>query len=60
MGHDAVRLGQWIKALKAAVGGLFHNDVGGPRLVPGTPPLLETGILIGEDGTPRGGTRPTT
>ena len=60
MGHDAVRLGQWIKALKAVVGGLFHNDVGGPRLVPGKPPLLETGILIDEDGTPRGGTRPTT
>lgn len=136
MGHDAVRLGQWIKALKVVVGGLkpreerpvgalglqdpapvgrvpshgeheftrikrswrwqdgfhdhkfrtpesearkweyvclnpvryhlvqrpeewpyggeiFYDDAAGPRLVPGTPPLLETGILIEKDGTPR-------
>ena len=145
-GHDAIRLGQWIKALKAVVGGLrpreerpvrapglqdatdvgrvsshgdheftrvqrawrwqdgyhdhkfrtpesesrkweyvclnpvraglvkrpeewpfggeiFYDDAGGPRLVRGTPPLLETGMLIEEnDGgtTPREGTRPTT
>jgi REP element-mobilizing transposase RayT len=36
-------------------GEIFHDDAGGPRLVPGTPPLLEIGILIEEDGTPRGG-----
>jgi len=57
-------------------GEIFYEDAGGPRLVRGTPPLLETGILIEEDGTPcggrsgtpdkgepespRGGTRPTT
>jgi REP element-mobilizing transposase RayT len=131
MGHDAIRLGQWIKALKAVVGGLcpagpapppgvpvgpvpspgvashpfiraartwrwqdghhdykfrtpesetrkweyvclnpvryelvkcpeewpfggeiFCDDAGGPRLVRGTPPLLETGILIAEKKTP--------
>jgi len=48
-------------------GEIFHDDAGGSRLVPGTPPLLEIGILIEEDGTPRGGrleppregTRPT-
>jgi REP element-mobilizing transposase RayT len=145
-GHDAIRLGQWIKALKAVVGGLerrvgarglqdaahvgpvsspgeheftrikrawrwqdgfhdhkfrtpesesrkweyvclnpvraglvkrpeewpfggeiFYEEAGGPRLVRGTPPLLETGMLIEENGTPREGnetpgkgTRPTT
>ena len=26
MGHDAIRLGQWIKALKAVVGGLKHRE----------------------------------
>jgi len=57
-------------------GEIFYEDAGGPRLVRGTPPLLETGILIEEDGTlcggrsgtpdkgesesPREGTRPTT
>ena len=57
-------------------GEIFYDDAGGPRLVRGTPPLLETGMLIdekggtpphedsgtaGEDrGTPREGTRPTT
>jgi REP element-mobilizing transposase RayT len=39
-------------------GEIFYDDAGGPRLVRGTPPLLETGILIEEDGTPREGTRP--
>ena len=57
-------------------GEIFYEDAGGPQLVRGTPPLLETGILVEEDGTlrggrlesraegepesPRGGTRPTT
>ena len=42
-------------------GEIFYDEAGGPRLVRGTPPLLETGMLIEEDGeTPRGGTRPTT
>jgi hypothetical protein len=57
-------------------GEIFYEDAGGPQLVRGTPPLLETGILIEEDGTMRGdraktppeagleplrkGTRPTT
>jgi len=41
-------------------GEIFYDDAGGPRLVRGTPPLLETGILIEEDRTPREGTRPTT
>ncbi|HEY5915569.1 MAG TPA: hypothetical protein VJA21_33715, partial [Verrucomicrobiae bacterium] len=128
MGYGAVRLGQWIKALKAVVGGLerravgpvaapggheftriprswrwqdgfhdhkfrtpesearkweyvclnpvryhlvsrpeewpfggeiFYGEEGGPKLVRGTPPLLETGMLIEDDGTPRGGTRLT-
>jgi putative transposase len=136
MGHEAVRLGQWIKAFKAVVGGLerrespapvgrvpprgvtgkpreftraervwrwqdgfhdhkfrtpesesrkweyiclnpvrsgfvkrpeewpfggeiFYDDAGGTRLVRGTPPLLETGMLL-EEETPREGTRPTT
>ena len=26
MGHEAVRLGQWIKALKAVVGGLERRE----------------------------------
>ena len=36
-------------------GEIFYDEVGGPRLVRGTPPLLETGMLIAEDGgtTPR-------
>lgn len=43
-------------------GEIFYDDTGGPRLVRGTPPLLETGLLIEEEGggTPREGTRPTT
>ena len=49
-------------------GEIFHGDADGPRLVSGTPPLLETGILIEKDGTPREnrseppreGTQPTT
>ena len=40
-------------------GEIFYDDAGGPRLVRGTPPLLETGMLI-EEETPREGTRPTT
>jgi hypothetical protein len=152
-GHDAIRLGQWIKALKAVVGGLerreerpvgtpglqhamptavgrvpphgeheftrikrawrwqdgyhdhkfrtcesearkweyvclnpvrygfvkrpeewpfggevFYDEASGPRLVRGTPPLLETGMLVEEERetlhegnkTPGKGTRPTT
>ena len=42
-------------------GEIFYDEAGGPRLVRGTPPLLETGMLVQEDGgTPREGTRPTT
>jgi REP element-mobilizing transposase RayT len=51
-------------------GEIFYDDAGRPRLVRGTPPLLEAGMLIEEDdgrtapregrGTPREGTRPTT
>jgi hypothetical protein len=49
-------------------GEIFCDDAAGPRVVPGTPPLLETGILIEKDATPRqgrsepprAGTRPTT
>jgi REP element-mobilizing transposase RayT len=38
-------------------GEIFYDDVGEPQLVRGTPPLLETGLLIEE--TPGQGTRPT-
>jgi len=40
---------------------IFYDDVGGPRLVRGTPPLLKKGMLVEEKGetTPRGDTRPT-
>ena len=41
-------------------GEIFYDEAGGPRLVRGTPPLLERGMLIEEGGTPREGTRPTT
>ena len=51
-------------------GEIFYDEAGGPKLVRGTPPLLETGILIEQnDGgttpregneTPGKGTRPTT
>jgi REP element-mobilizing transposase RayT len=42
-------------------GEIFYDEASGPRLVCGTPPLLETGMLIEEDGKmPREGTRPTT
>jgi putative transposase len=129
-GHDAVRLGEWIKALKAAVigrfagrvpvsgefkshdkitrlerawrwqdgyhdhkfrtpesesrkweyvclnpvryglvqrpeewpfgGEIYYDQAGGPVLVRGTPPLLETGLLIETaPKTPGEGTRPT-
>ncbi|MCU0785826.1 MAG: hypothetical protein MUF81_17645, partial [Verrucomicrobia bacterium] len=29
-------------------GEIFYEDAGGPRLVRGTPPLLETGLLVEE------------
>jgi hypothetical protein len=48
MGQDAVRLGQWVKALKAVVGGLERREeppVGSPRLQDATvgrvPPAAE-------------------
>jgi hypothetical protein len=49
-------------------GGEIFYDEAGPQLVRGTPPLLETGMLIEEEKTPRRrgnetpgkGTRPTT
>jgi hypothetical protein len=49
-------------------GEIFYDEAGGPSLVRGTPPLLETGMLIeegetpveNETKTPREGTRPTT
>ncbi len=43
-------------------GEVFYDGPSGPRLIRGTPPLLETGILVNEDGSvtsPGGGTRPT-
>jgi hypothetical protein len=33
-------------------GEIFYDEAGGPRLVRGTPPLLEIGMLILEDGKP--------
>ena len=43
-------------------GKIFHDAPDGPRLIRGTPPLLETGLLIEEKPrqTPGEGTRPTT
>ncbi len=48
-------------------GEIFYDEADGPRLVTGTPPLLEGGMLIEEKTqcgdkpkTPGGGTRPTT
>lgn len=43
-------------------GEIFYDEAGGPRLVRGTPPLLETGILIEDNGgmAPVGGNRTTT
>ncbi len=41
-------------------GEIFYDEAGGPRLVRGTPPLLETGLLIEESETPPEGTRPAT
>jgi REP element-mobilizing transposase RayT len=47
-------------------GEIFYDEAGGPRLVRGTPPLLETGLLIEEETpredneTPGQETRPTT
>jgi REP element-mobilizing transposase RayT len=40
-------------------GEVFYDDAVRPRLLPGTPSLLETGLLI-EEQTPREGTRPAT
>jgi hypothetical protein len=40
-------------------GEIFYDNAGGPRLVRGTPPLFEAGMLL-EQETPREGTRPTT
>jgi REP element-mobilizing transposase RayT len=40
-------------------GEIFYNEAGGPRLVRGTPPLLETGMLI-EERMSREGMRPAT
>ena len=43
-------------------GEVFYDDSSGPRLIRGTPPLLETGILVNEDGSvtsPGEGTRLT-
>ena len=50
-------------------GEVFYDEASGPRLVRGTPPLLETGMLVveeerealrGGNKTPGKGTRPTT
>jgi hypothetical protein len=49
-------------------GEIFYDEASGPRLVRGTPPLLETGMLVVEERetrregnrTPGTGTRPTT
>jgi REP element-mobilizing transposase RayT len=41
-------------------GEIFYDEAGGPRLVRGTPPLMEVGLLVEEGETPREGTRPTT
>ena len=35
-------------------GEIFFDEAGGPRLVRGTPPLLETGILIRDEEPPGG------
>ena len=41
-------------------GEIFHEEAGGPRLVVGTPPLLERGILLVENVQPPAeGSRPT-
>jgi hypothetical protein len=44
-------------------GEILHDPAEGPRLIRGTPPLLEIGLLIEEEPgtgqTPGGGTRPT-
>jgi REP element-mobilizing transposase RayT len=50
-------------------GEIFYDEAGGPRLIRGTPPLLENALLIEDDGgtkprgggkTPVEGNRPTT
>ena len=42
-------------------GEIFYEEAGGPALVAGTPPLLETGLLVNEDGKPPAeGSRSTT
>ena len=35
-------------------GEIFHEEAGGPRLVAGTPPLLEVGFLVAGDGAGSG------
>jgi len=40
-------------------GEIFYDDAAGPTLVRGTPPILETGMLIDKE-SPGQGTRPTT
>jgi hypothetical protein len=41
-------------------GEIFYEETDGPRLVRGTPPLLETGLLIEGKQPPAEGSRPTT
>ncbi|MBI5387672.1 MAG: hypothetical protein HZA90_23680 [Verrucomicrobia bacterium] len=48
-------------------GEIFYGEDGGPRVIPGTPPLLETGLLVEADEAlgyrtqpPAEGSRPTT
>jgi REP element-mobilizing transposase RayT len=41
-------------------GEIFYEETDGPRLVRGTPPLLETGLLIEGRQPPAEGSRPTT
>jgi hypothetical protein len=45
-------------------GEIFYNETGGPQLIRGTPPLLETGLLVADASSktsdpPGEGTRPT-
>jgi hypothetical protein len=48
------------------MGEIFYEEAGGPQPTRGTPPLLETGLLIQENECartgekPREGTRPAT
>jgi len=41
-------------------GEIFYDEAGGPRLVRGAPPLLETALLMVDSRTPGQGTRPAT